>query len=179
MILIFMGIALTLLACRKDDDDEPVDIGFKLSSSEIAPDSLLPVDYTCDGESVSLPLSWSGYPENTAYFAIIMHHEASPTDIHWYWVLYDIPSTVTSFAKNETGIGTFGTNGVNGRTEYAPPCSKGPGRKDYIITVYALSEKVALDVAPEEVNREVLLDAIEDITLASASMTVWYSREFK
>ncbi len=87
LIPIFLGITLTLLACKKDDADEPADLGFKLTSSATAPDSLLPVDFTCDGESSSLPLTWSGFPEKTACFAIIMHHQASPTDIHWYWVL--------------------------------------------------------------------------------------------
>ncbi len=105
-----------------------------------------------------------------------MHHEAGPTDIHWYWVVYDIPASVTSLPKNMHGIGTLGTNSVNNRNAYTPPGSKGPGPKTYIYTVYALSGDPQLSVPPSQVNRQVLLDAIQDITLASAELRVTYTR---
>jgi phosphatidylethanolamine-binding protein (PEBP) family uncharacterized protein len=149
---------------------------FKLSSSEIGPDSLLPAEYTCDGNSSTLPLEWSGFPDNTACFALIMHHEASPTDIHWYWVVYNIPLTVHNLPKNMTGIGILGNNSVNGEIGYAPPCSQGPGPKKYVCTVYSLSDTVTLSMPDSEVSRAVLLDAIKDITLANATLTVIYSR---
>ncbi len=154
------------------------ELTFNFSSSDIDADNLLPIDYTCDGESTTLPLEWSGFPDGTKYFALIMHHEASPTDIHWYWILYNIPATVDSLPKNVTGIGTLGTNSVNGQMAYSPPCSQGPGSKAYIYTIYALSEIVNINVTPGEVDRETLLNAIEDITLSSTSITVWYSRNF-
>ena len=103
-----------------------------------------------------------------------MHHNAPGNEIHWYWVLYNIPPDVTSLAKNMTGIGTLGTNSVNDRNEYAPPCSKGPGDKEYIYTVYALSAQPQLSTS--QVNRAVLLDAIKGITLASAELHVVYAR---
>jgi phosphatidylethanolamine-binding protein (PEBP) family uncharacterized protein len=73
-----------------------------------------------------------------------------------------------------TGIGTLGTNSVNDRNEYAPPCSKGPGDKEYIYTVYALSALPEITTSP--VNRATLLDAIKDITLTSAELHVVYAR---
>ena len=108
-----------------------------------------------------------------------MHHEASPTDIHWYWVLYNIPATIQSLSKNASGIGTTGTNSVNERAEYAPPCSQGPGIKSYIFTIYALSEYPNINLAPEVVNRDSLLNAIQGITLSNACMKVYYSRKIK
>ena len=175
-ILIIICIYSCISCSKQDSSVQQQGSGFLLTSSAIGPDGELPVDYTCDGDSSTLPLQWTGYPSNTACFAIIMHHVASPTDIHWYWVLYNIPLNVTSLPKNVTGVGTLGTNSVNDRMEYAPPCSQGPGRKDYIITIYALSEQPVINVAPEEVDRVVLLNAMKNITLATASMTVWYSR---
>jgi len=167
-------------SCNEPEETTPSqDTSFKLTSPAIGTDSLLPAEFTCDGNSSTLPLTWSGYPANTKYFALIMHHEASPNDIHWYWVLYNIPAAFTSLPKNVEGIGTLGNNSVNDRIEYAPPCSQGPGKKYYILTVYALSERVEIAVPPEEVNRDVLLEAMNGITLSSAYMTVWYSRNIK
>jgi phosphatidylethanolamine-binding protein (PEBP) family uncharacterized protein len=106
-----------------------------------------------------------------------MHHEASATDIHWYWVIYNIPPSVTSLAKNVAGVGILGNNSVNGNIGYAPPCSQGPGPKKYVFTLYALSEEPVLSVSAFEVTRAVLLDAIKDITISSTTLTVVYSRQ--
>jgi Raf kinase inhibitor-like YbhB/YbcL family protein len=152
-------------------------IDFILTSPDIGPDGLLPMEYTCDGAASTLALAWSGAPAGTTSYAVIMHHEASPTDIHWYWVVYDIPVDVTSLPKNMHGIGTLGNNSVNGRTDYTPPCSKGPGPKVYNYTVYALSAEPQLSVPSSQVTRAVLLDAIKDITLASAELHVTYTRK--
>jgi phosphatidylethanolamine-binding protein (PEBP) family uncharacterized protein len=108
---------------------------------------------------------------------VIMHHMASPEDVHWYLVLYNIPANVTSLPKNNIGIGTFGTNSVNDRTEYAPPCSKGPGAKSYTYTIYALSAAPIIPVPVTNINRPVLLEAIKDITLANAVLNVVYTRQ--
>jgi Raf kinase inhibitor-like YbhB/YbcL family protein len=151
--------------------------GFILSSPIVVEGGTLPAEYTCDGASATLSLAWSGAPAGTKSYAVIMHHVASPDDVHWYWVLYDIPADVTSLPKNSQGIGTLGTNSVNDRTEYAPPCSKGPGPKVYTYTVYALSREKQLSVPASQVNRQVLLDAIRDITLASAELHVTYTRK--
>jgi phosphatidylethanolamine-binding protein (PEBP) family uncharacterized protein len=177
LVILLTGISYINFSCEKQKDKESEYIGFTLTSPDISPDSLLPVTYTCDGESATLPLIWKGYPDATQYFALIMHHEASPTDIHWYWLLYNIPPSVNSIPKNATGIGTLGNNSVNGKTEYAPPCSQGPGPKKYIFTIYALSDSAILSVPPSEVNREVLLEAIKKITLASTTLTVIFSRD--
>jgi len=178
LALPFVVIPLTLVACEKQNPVDSVDVNFKLSSPDIKQDSLLPREYTCDGESATLPLEWIGFPESTKCFALVMHHKASPTYIHWYWVLYDIPLSVQSLPKNVARIGILGNNSVNGNTEYAPPCSKGPGPKEYIYTIYALSDSVSLTVPHSEVSREVLLEAIKNITISSATLTVIYSRDF-
>jgi phosphatidylethanolamine-binding protein (PEBP) family uncharacterized protein len=84
---------------------------------------------------------------------------------------------VTSLSKNSVGIGTLGTNSVNDKTAYTPPCSKGPGPKTYTYTVYALSAKPRFAVPASQVNREVLLAAVRKITLASAELHVTYARK--
>jgi phosphatidylethanolamine-binding protein (PEBP) family uncharacterized protein len=137
---------------------------------------MLPVEYTCDGSSATLPLDWSGAPANTQRFALVMYTIPGPNESHWYWVLYDIPVNLSNLAKNATGVGTLGNNSVNGRTEYAPPCSKGPGAKLYTYTLYALSAPPEFYVPAAKVSRDVLLSAIKDRTIASASLNVYYSR---
>jgi len=136
----------------------------------------LPAEFTADGSSATLPLAWKGAPAGTKCYALIMHHEA-PDMTKWYWILYNIPADVRSLPKNVKGIGTLGNNSVNERAEYTPPKSKGPGAKTYVYTVYALSAPPQLTVPPERVNREVLLAAMKDKVLASAELSVVYTRQ--
>jgi len=148
---------------------------FILCSSEVAYGGTLPVEYTGDGDGATLPLEWSGAPEETKSYAVIMHHIDPEEKIKWYWILYNIPANVQSLPRNVNGVGTLGNNSVNGLTEYAPPHSSGPGPKTYIYTVYALSEMLELSVPATEVSRDVLLDAMENLILASAELQVVYT----
>jgi phosphatidylethanolamine-binding protein (PEBP) family uncharacterized protein len=150
---------------------------FILNSLEVSENGQLPKDYTCDGNSSTLPLKWTGEPAGTKSFALVMYTIPSPTEIHWYWVLYNIPSSIHELVKNVSGIGILGNNSVNGKTEYSPPCSKGPGAKMYTYTIYALSALPQFSVPSVKVSRDVLLTAIKDITLASAELNVYYSRQ--
>ena len=149
---------------------------FVLRSPEVVDGGPLPKDYTGDGTSSTLPLEWSNAPAGTRSFSLIMHHIA-PDRTKWYWILYNIPSGTMSLPRNVDGVGTLGNNSVNGKTEYAPPHSKGPGPKVYVYTIYALSSPATPDVNSGEVSRDVLLTAMKDKILASAELHVVYSRD--
>ncbi|HEY2573118.1 MAG TPA: YbhB/YbcL family Raf kinase inhibitor-like protein, partial [Verrucomicrobiaceae bacterium] len=148
---------------------------FVLSSPEIGSDGTLPVDYSGDGSGSTLPLVWKGAPAGTRSFALIMDHLAPGNEMKWYWTMWDIPATTTSLPKNVRDVGKVGT-GFKGKLGYEPPHSQGPGAKTYVLTVYALSSPLSIAQAPAEVNRDVLLAAMKDKVLASASLNAVYTR---
>jgi len=152
-----------------------VDTVFTLQSSLVTDGGALSITYTCDGDGVSPPISWSNAPQATVSYALLMDHEVASDDFHWYWVLYNIDAQTSSLAVDESGIGTFGTNSVNDLTQYSPPCSKGPGEKAYTFTLYALSQTLNL-ADPSLIDRDALLEAIKGITLDSTAMTLTYER---
>lgn len=172
-------IIIILVACSKQVDENEKASYFILSSPDIGADSLLPADYTCDGTMATLPLNWENPPSNTKSFTLVMEHIAAPDDIHCYWILYNIPANVLSLEKNATDIGNLGTNTVNDLNEYSGPCSQGPGIKAYTLTVFALSDELEISIAPSLINREFILNEIEDKIISSASITVYYSRPTK
>ncbi len=152
--------------------------GFRLASPAVADGGQLPPEYTGDGGGATLPLEWSGAPADTKSYAVVMHHVDREGNTKWYWILYNIPANVQCLPKNVTGLGTLGNNSVNGRVEYAPPHSKGPGSKTYIYTVYALSAPVDAGIDPSAVSRDVLLAAMKGRILATAEQRVVYSRPY-
>ena len=151
--------------------------GFVLTSPEATNGGTLPKEFTGDGASVTLPLAWSGAPDGTRSYAVIMHHIDPEGKTKWYWTLYNIPAETKNLPKNVKDVGVLGNNSVNGRVGYAPPHSKGPGAKTYVYTVYALSAPLSLGLLPpESVTRDVLLATMKDKILETAEMKVVYTR---
>jgi len=145
-----------------------------VTSPAFEPGGSIPVEFTGDGASASPPIEWKDAPKGTKSFAINVWHIPGPGDIKSYWVVYNIPANVTKLAKNDKSTGTVGVNDKN-RLEYDPMKSKGPGVKQYHITVYALSAELKL--TPDKATRANLLEAIKDIALAEGTLDFQYERK--
>ena len=145
-----------------------------VTSPAFKADGAYPVEFSCDGEGASPPIEWTGAPATTKSYALNLWHIPGPGEVKSYWVIYNIPATVTKLPKNSKEIGTIGSNGKN-RREYDPMCSKGPGWKTYHLTVYALSADLKL--TPDKANRAAILAAMKEITVAEGTLTYQFERK--
>jgi len=102
--------------------------------------------FGCSGKNVSPALSWSGAPSGTKSYAITLYDPDAPTGSGWWhWVVYNIPTAVTSLPSGAGNAGgKLPSGAVQGRTDFGtsgyggpcPPTGDKPHR--YIFTVYAL-----------------------------------------
>ncbi len=145
----------------------------KVTSKSVGRDGKLSIDCTCDGKRNSPAIAWERGPAGTKFYAITLWHIA-PDMEKSYWVIYDIPEDVTEIGENGKGIGKVGLNDRR-KAEYEPMCSKGPGLKEYHVTVYALSSELML--APGSVDRSSLLKAIQTTTVAEGTLDFNYERK--
>ncbi len=130
---------------------------------------------TCDSLGISPQLAWSNAPVGTKGYAITMHHFPKTGEKLAYIVLYDIAANINYLPAGATSVGTWGMNSHSNKPGYAPPCSKGPGAKKYIITIYALSEQPKI-VNTYPIKIDQLLAAINGHVLDSAILTVQHTR---
>ncbi|MHB8535378.1 MAG: YbhB/YbcL family Raf kinase inhibitor-like protein [Sulfuricaulis sp.] len=117
-----------------------------LSSPVIRPNEDIPARYTCDGDDVSPPLSWSGLPPATKSLVLIVDDPDAPDPkaprMTWvHWVLYNIPPGASGLAEavaaKDLPKGTLvGMNDWK-RTGYGGPCPP-IGRHRYFHKLYAL-----------------------------------------
>ena len=144
-----------------------------VSSSSLDSKGFISVDCTCDGASQSPAIEWKDPPKGTKSFAVSLWHIA-PDQEKSYWLVYNIPADVTKIEQNAKPVGQLGLNDRR-RPQYDPMCSKGPGVKEYHITVFALSAEPKL--APDKASRAALLEAIKDLILAEGTVDFKYERK--
>jgi phosphatidylethanolamine-binding protein (PEBP) family uncharacterized protein len=154
----------------------PTSSSFTLSSQAFIDGGLMGAQFTCDGAGVSPTLVWKNAPTGTTSYAITMHHLPPANEAkHVYMLIYDLPAGSDHLEQAST-VGSWGKNTVNGKLEYTPPCSKGPGRKEYILSVYALSAAPVFSKSKSEIGMDDLLTAVKSTTLATATITIGYAR---
>ncbi|HWI23064.1 MAG TPA: YbhB/YbcL family Raf kinase inhibitor-like protein [Baekduia sp.] len=133
----------------------------QISSTAFGPGERIPDRHTGNGEDISPPLTWSGAPEGTRSFAIVVHDPDAPLVDGWaHWVVYNLGPGVTGLSEGEHAP-TEGENGA-GNTGYngpAPP--PGHGTHRYYFWVYALASEP--DLAPGLTRAELLAEIEEDV----------------
>lgn len=150
----------------------------KLTSSAFANEGTIPVVYTCEGENISPPLSWSGVPEAAKALALVVDDpDANGTFTHW--VVYNLPVTPPGLDEGASlsdrlseglreGLNDFGEQGYGG------PCPpRGDGAHRYFFRLYALDQELNFT---GRVTRDQLMDATEGKTLEEAVLMGTYAR---
>lgn len=144
---------------------------FAVSSPDFESHKPIPPRHTSDGEDVAPALEWTGAPDGTQAFAVVVHDPDAPlVDGFTHWVAYGIPAGATGLPEGGgdaiAGTNSFGEQRYNGP---APPPGHGPHH--YYFWVYALDED--LDLAPG-LERRALLEQIEDHVIEQARVIGTY-----
>ena len=121
-----------------------------LSSSAFTPGKSIPDEFSCKGRNISPALAWSGAPDNTVSYAIIMDDPDAPAGTFVHWVIYNIPAVSHSLAQAVTHTPTFDDGAVHGKNSenhqyYDGPCPPW-GTHHYFFKLYALDAR--LDLPP-------------------------------
>ena len=140
---------------------------FKLTSTTFKDGTMMPKKVAnnlsnnpnCVGENVSPQLSWSGAPDGTKSFAILMEDPEGRggAGVH-HWVAYGIAPTTTSFAEGELSkpsdkyVGGKSTQGVG---YYSGPCTP-PGTPHHYTFVVIATDFDAKEL-PAGLTREEFL----------------------
>jgi Raf kinase inhibitor-like YbhB/YbcL family protein len=141
---------------------------FHLRARGLPDGSSMPRVFTCDGKNISPPPSWSGEPEGTLSFALIM----DDPDAHEFnhWLLWDIPASVHSLEEGAKPEGISGTNGFGDRG-YGGPCPPA-GTHRYFFRLFAL-DVPSLNLKAGK-NRDALDGALRKHVLAKAEYHLQY-----
>ncbi|HET6382518.1 MAG TPA: YbhB/YbcL family Raf kinase inhibitor-like protein [Armatimonadota bacterium] len=150
----------------------------QVSSEGFAPGAMIPREYTCDGRSISPPLSWSVAPRGTRSLALICSDPDAPGGTFTHWVIYNLPAASRGLPADvpasarlrngaDQGVNDFGKNGYGG------PCPPS-GVHHYLFDLYALDTRLT---PAGRVTRQVLLNAMKDHVLGHGELMGRYRRQ--
>ncbi len=157
-------------------------MALELTSAAFAADGPIPVRYTCEGEDVSPPLSWSGVPAGSQSLVLIIEDPDAPDPaaprMTWiHWVLYNLSPQLTGLDEAAGGPGgsSGGLDGLNDwqRTGYGGPCPP-VGRHRYYHRLYAL-DRTLPDLGKP--TRQVLEQAMSGHVLEMATLMGTYQKQ--
>jgi Raf kinase inhibitor-like YbhB/YbcL family protein len=160
---------------------EVLPMGLILTSPAFANNGKIPAQYTCDGVDVSPPLSWSGAPQGSRSFALIVDDPDAPDPkapkVTWvHWVVYNIPADVLSLPEDAArrGLPAGAQQGLNDskRVAYNGPCPP-IGRHRYFHKLYAL-DAVLQDLGHP--TKTQVLSAMQGHVLAEAQLVGTYEK---
>lgn len=138
--------------------------------------------FGCSGGNTSPQLSWTGAPEGTQAYALLVHDPDAPTGSGWWhWQVVNIPANIT---KLDAGAGQVKSEklpagslqirndyGVVGFGGACPPLGHGAHR--YQFTIHALSKKLTL---PEGASAALTGYMVNAHSLASSTIESLYKR---
>lgn len=158
-----------------------------LTSTGFIDGGIMPVKYTQAGDELSPPLSWTGAPDSTKSFVLIVHDldaatGAAGTDDVLHWMVWNIPGTATSLPEGvahapETpdGMRQLSVSGPYYRGPAAP--ASGPAHH-YAFELYALDSVIEVPAvgASPAATRAAVMTAMAGRVRAKGVMVALYKR---
>lgn len=131
-----------------------------------------------NGDNISPELHWENAPEEAKAFAVSIYDMDAPSGSgFWHWIVYNIPSTITSlkadagnFSGQNLPSGAINGNNDAGAPGYVGPCPPAGETHRYVITVFALKDSIQVD---KNASPAVTGIYINRNTIAKASMLVY------
>jgi Raf kinase inhibitor-like YbhB/YbcL family protein len=174
-----LALLVALVGCQGKQPTEAAPVGqnLQVESSAFADGATIPVRYTCDGQDVSPPLSWTEPPAGTRSLALIFDDPDAPVGTWVHWVLFDLPAATRSLAEGipadeAVAGGVHGSNSWK-RLGYGGPCPPKGSTHRYVFKLYALNTSLALVAGATKGNIE---EAMSGHILAQGQLTGQYGR---
>jgi len=171
---IFLLFIVSFGRYDKEDAMATVATMINITSTAFKNGQPIPKKYSGEGQSVSPPLAWEGFPKETKEFALICDDPDAPmAEPFVHWVLYKIPANRNLLPEGSAAGAIEGKNSA-GKMGYAGPMPPpGHGIHHYHFKLYALDQPLNLKAGATKAD---LLKAMSGHTLAEGEIVGTYQR---
>jgi Raf kinase inhibitor-like YbhB/YbcL family protein len=152
-------------------------VNITLTSGAFTDGGKIPVKYTCEGQGISFPLTWTGISEGAKSLVLIMEDLDASRGILTHWTVFNIPPKTGGLPENvpaqEHSSSPFiqGSN-TFGKSAYQGPCPPEGQSHRYRLTLYSLD--TMLPQLNASATKDQILGAIQGHILGTAQLTGLY-----
>ena len=179
-LLTALSLAAMLLASCGAEEQPPEEgkMTLEVTSTAFREGDKIPDKYTCQGQDISTPLSWSEPPEGTKSLALIMDDPDAPVGVFTHWVIFNIPSDSRGLpeavpTQDQLPSGAFQGKNDFRKIGYGGPCPPPGSPHRYQFTLYALEQPLDLKAGA---SKKQVLEAMQGQILAWGQLTGTYQR---
>lgn len=145
-----------------------------ISSPAFESNGMIPVIYTCDGQSTPPALKFGNVPAKSKSLALIVDDPDAPMGTWVHWLIWNISPDCTGIDPKHLPVGSVqGSNSSHNRS-YDGPCPPS-GYHHYHFKLYALDTKLKLD--GEKTSASLLEAALKGHILAKAELVGVYAKK--
>lgn len=132
----------------------------------------IPVKYSCHGQDISPPLTWSNAPAAAAGYTLIVEDPDASAGTFTHWVIFNIPPQLTGLPEGLPREGRLTSGAVQGKnsmgkTGYAGPCPP-PGKPHHYHFRFYVQDRL-LPLQPGA-SKEQVRAALQGHTLGQAEL---------
>ncbi|MEK7556939.1 MAG: YbhB/YbcL family Raf kinase inhibitor-like protein [Patescibacteria group bacterium] len=124
----------------------------KLTSPAFENGEEIPAKYTCNGEDVSPPLTFSDISAEAKSLVLILDDPDAPAGVWDHWIIYDMPPDTREVPEAAEPCGVQG-RGTSGSLGYQGPCPP-DGEHRYFFKLYALGTVLRLPAGATKADVE-------------------------
>lgn len=142
-----------------------------ITSPAFADGAIIPIGSPITGRGGMSPeLNWTGVPDGTESYALILHdidvsfNGATGDVLHW--IVWNIPGSASGLPSGGVPEGAVTGNGQFGNMYFGPAAPAGERYHHYVFELYALNSTLDL---PPTAGRAELLEAMEGKVVAKAA----------
>jgi len=167
----FLGVLLTTASVLAPNTHRKMTV----SSTGFRDGEPIPRQYTCDGQNISPVIAWSGAPNQTASFVLIVDDPDAPSGVWTHWIVFDLPPNTTELPENAASAagGKQGKNDFK-NASYNGPCPPVGKVHRYFFKVFALDAMLNL---PAGASRTEVESAMAKHILAQGQLVGTYQRK--
>jgi hypothetical protein len=145
----------------------------QISSSAFQANAGIPTKYSCQGDGINPPLTFSEVPSDAKSLVLIVDDPDAPMGTFVHWVVFNIPPTTKEIAEHNSPANSI--QGLNGTKKpgYIAACPPS-GTHHYFFKLYALDTELSLD---ETADKEKVGAAMQGHILDQAQLVGLYTKK--
>jgi len=171
-IVVAGGFLLNFYLKHPQTDSLPL-THMEIKSSAFTHNQKIPSKYTCDGDNINPPLTFSNVPKEAKSLVLIVDDPDAPAGTWVHWLLWNLKPDTSGINENTVPAGSVSGTTSFGNFKYGGPCPPS-GTHRYFFKLYALDATLSLE--PRAAKQD-LEQAMKNHILTQAELIGLYNRQ--